>query len=54
MGKACEDLGKWDDAREFYLMAAQRLNSHPDNKYEKMISDAVESALERVRSIHQH
>jgi tetratricopeptide (TPR) repeat protein len=49
MGKAYEDLGKRDDARRCYAMTEELLNSLPPNQYGRMIRDAVERALERVR-----
>jgi tetratricopeptide (TPR) repeat protein len=50
LGKAYEDLGKRDDARECYTEAQQVLASVPDNRYGTLIRDAVERGLERVRS----
>ena len=49
MGKAYEDLGKRDDARECYNEAQQVLASVPDNRYGRLIRDAVEGGLDRVR-----
>lgn len=48
MGKACEDLGKRDEARRFYAMAAQALNADPDKNHGELIRDALERARERV------
>jgi tetratricopeptide (TPR) repeat protein len=50
LGKAYEDLRKLDDARRFYAMAEEALTSLPDDPYGRLIRDAVERALERVRS----
>ena len=49
LGKSYEDLGKRDDTRRFYAMTEEVLSSLPDNPYGRMIRDAVERALERVR-----
>jgi tetratricopeptide (TPR) repeat protein len=49
MGKAYEDLGRWDDARRFYAMTVEVLTTLPDNRYGRIIRDAVERALVRVR-----
>ena len=49
MGKACEDLGKREDAHRYYAMTEEVLGSLPDNRYKEMIRDAVEKAFERVR-----
>ena len=49
MGKAYEDLGRWDDARRFYAMTVEVMTTLPDNRYGRIIRDAVERALERVR-----
>jgi len=49
MGKAYEDLGKRDDARECYREAQQVLGSVPDDRYGRLLRDAVERGLERVR-----
>ena len=48
MGKANEDLGKMDDARRFYVMAAEVLSILSDDEYGKVVRAAVERALERV------
>ena len=48
MGKAYEDLGKMDDARRFYVMAAEVLSILSDDEYGKVVRAAVERALERV------
>jgi hypothetical protein len=37
------------DARRFYTMTVEVLPTLPDNQYGKIIRDAVERALERVR-----
>jgi tetratricopeptide (TPR) repeat protein len=49
MGKAYEDLGRWDEARRFYAMTEELLTTLPDDRYGRIIRDAVERALERVR-----
>jgi len=49
MGKAYEDLGRRDDARRFYAMTVEVMTTLPDNRYGRIIRDAVERALERVR-----
>ncbi len=50
MGKAYEDLSRWDEARQFYAMTVEVLGSLPDNGYGKHVRDAVERALERIPS----
>ena len=49
MGKAYEDLRRLDDARRFYAKTEEMLTSLPDNQYGRLIRNAVERALERVR-----
>jgi tetratricopeptide (TPR) repeat protein len=49
MGKAYEDLGRREDAFRFYAMSVEVLTTLPDNQYGRIIRDAVERALERVR-----
>jgi tetratricopeptide (TPR) repeat protein len=49
LGKSYEDLGRQDDARQFYAMTVQALPVLPDDRYGRIIRDAVERALERVR-----
>jgi tetratricopeptide (TPR) repeat protein len=48
MGKAYEDLGRWNDARRFYAMTVEVLPTLPNNRYGEIIRDAVERAQERV------
>jgi hypothetical protein len=48
MGKACEDLGRRDDAQHYYKMTEEVLCSLPDNRYKEIIRDAVKRALDRV------
>jgi tetratricopeptide (TPR) repeat protein len=48
MGKSYEDLGRRDDARQFYAMTVQALPILLDDRYGRIIRDAVERALERV------
>ena len=50
MGKAFEDLARWDKARQFYDMAADVLSSLPDNEYSRNVRNGVERALERITS----
>ncbi len=50
MGKAFEDLARWDEARKFYDMAVDVLSSLPDNEYSRKVRDGVERALERITS----
>jgi len=50
MGKVYEDLGKRDEARQFYAMTMEVLSSLPDNEYGRTVRSAVERALERLRS----
>lgn len=49
MGKAYEDLGKRDHARQFYTMAMEALSILSDDEYGKVIRVAVERAVERIR-----
>lgn len=50
MGKAYEDLAKWDDARYFYAMAMKVLGSLPNDAYGRNVRSAIDRALERVGS----
>jgi tetratricopeptide (TPR) repeat protein len=49
MGKSHEDLGRWDDARQFYELTVEALPILPDDRYGRIIRDAVARALERIR-----
>ena len=49
LGRACEDLGKCDDARRFYEMSASVMDTLPDGRYSRVVREAVETALQRVR-----
>lgn len=49
LGKAHEDLGNREDAKQFYAMSATVLASLPDGRYGSIVRDAVEKALQRVR-----
>jgi len=48
MGKAYEELGNLKDARQFYAMTEEVLNSLPDNQYGRNLRDAAQRALKRV------
>lgn len=48
MGKAYEDLGKSDDARKCYIEAQQVVASVPEDRYGRLIRDAIERGLARV------
>jgi tetratricopeptide (TPR) repeat protein len=50
LGKAFEDLARWDEARQFYDMAVDSLSSLPENIYSRNVRDGVERALERITS----
>jgi hypothetical protein len=49
MGKSHEDLGNRDTARHFYELAATPVDCLPHGKYGKVVHDAIEKALHRLR-----
>lgn len=49
MGKSYEDLARLDDARQYYGMTVEVLDSLPDNGYGKNLRDGAQRAIERVK-----
>jgi hypothetical protein len=49
MGKSYEDLARLDDARQYYAMTVEVLDSLPDNGYGKNLRDGAQRAIERVK-----
>lgn len=48
MGKAHEDLGSFDDARRYYAMTGEILDSLPDDPYGRTLRAAAQRALRRT------
>lgn len=49
MGKADEDLGNREGAKQFYQTAEKFLDSLPEGQYGTIVREAVERALLRIR-----
>lgn len=49
LGKAHEDFGNREDARSFYELAENLLDSLPEGQYGGIVREAVKRALLRVR-----
>jgi len=50
IGWAHEDLGHRDEARTYYELAANRLESLPEGSYRETVRDGIERGLKRVNS----
>lgn len=48
LGKAHEDLGDREKAREFYQHAARQLDALPEGKYAEIVKRGIAEALARV------
>jgi tetratricopeptide (TPR) repeat protein len=48
IGWAWEDLGKRDEARKYYELAAARLDSVPEGAYRETVRDGIDRGLQRV------
>jgi hypothetical protein len=51
LGKAHEDLGSCEAAKQFYEMAATATDSLPEGRYGHVVHDAIGTALERILDI---
>lgn len=49
VGKAYEDLDRWDEAHQFYAKARLSLCNLPLDAYSRTVRDAIKRAHERVR-----
>jgi len=50
LGKAHEDLGNTDDARGFYMLAAERVDCLPESPYGAIVRRGVMDGLQRTDS----
>lgn len=48
MGKAHEDLGKWEEAKRHYELAEAKMSNLPGGRYGDIVRDGIIRGLQRV------
>ena len=48
MGKSCEDLGAWDEARRYYTLASAHATALPADGYGAMVRRGIAAGLRRI------
>ncbi len=48
MGKSHEDIGNWDQAAQYYALAAAKTSCLAEERYGDIVRDAVQRGIERV------
>ena len=48
LGHSHEELGSFDEARRYYALAAERVDSLPEDRYGDIVRDGLARARERL------
>ena len=54
MGKSHEDLGNLQDARRFYVLAADRIGCLPEGRYADIVRSGVMNGMQRISNCSEN